>query len=684
MATSTAARSTSGRHRCECGDRRVSTFCVTASVETGYARYVGRIGALAVALGVGMAAATGSGIGLGAPIAHAHTEGDGGSSDGDTGTDRDGADKDDGGGGEARDGGAQRRSLNLGERSGEDAEGESGDNDDDNGNGAGARETNLNVGGGGAQIDGQQRQDDDEQDGETGEGLQGQGEVEQDGETGEGLPGQGEDEQDGETGEGLPGQGEGLTDGQGQVEVEQGQGENQGQGTPFTGGNSYVPPAGAGAVPAGTPIGAPVPDDSPALDADVIDPDASRIAGGDDSVSLSLFSLDADHAEPSLSLSMAAAAGTPAPAPLVFQPSNPIEAIVGGVGAIVNIITTAVTMFVSSILAPGPTTPAPPVMLFVVLGWAQRELQRTFFNQSPNAGVDAITTAEGDDVDIAVLANDTDGDLGVGDVLTVTDYTQPANGSVALNPNGTFTYTPDEDFNGTDTFSYTVSDGASPWHLHGPAGFFGGGHHDSTTTVTITVTPGEDNTGPPVADDDTATVNEGQSVAITVLDGDTDPDGNATIDPTSVEVVGQGANGTATANPDGTVTYTSHGAEGVTSDSFTYTVEDSSGAISNTATVNIAITPVDDAPVIQSVSPSAPQPATGAVTYTVTFTDADTPLTDVDLEVTQPLRRDGHRVAADEYGSRDVHLHLHTRSARTRRRLQHRSGRAGPLHDHGQ
>ncbi|MGV0786908.1 Ig-like domain-containing protein [Mycolicibacterium sp. XJ2] len=210
--------------------------------------------------------------------------------------------------------------------------------------------------------------------------------------------------------------------------------------------------------------------------------------------SVSLFSMTgrSDPAAESFTMTAAAAPPTPSPVPLVWQPSNPIEAFVGGVFAVINIALTAVSMFISSILAPGPTTPAPPMMLFVALGWAQRELQRTFLNQSPAAGVDAITTSEDTDVTIAVLDNDTDGDLHAGDVLTVTDYTQAGNGTVTLNANGTFTYSPNAGFVGTDTFSYTVSDAASPWHLHGLAGFFGGGGHTSTTTVTVTVDDADD------------------------------------------------------------------------------------------------------------------------------------------------------------------------------------------------
>ena len=244
--------------------------------------------------------------------------------------------------------------------------------------------------------------------------------------------------------------------------------------------------------------------------------------GADPNVGLSMTNFTEDSA-PRLFIAAAAAAGTPAPAPLVDQPDNVFEALLGTPVALANIAITAVSAFLSSILAPGPTTPAPPVMLFVVLGWVQRELQRTFFNQSPTAVTDSVSTSEDVATTITVLANDTDGDLGAGDVLTVTDYTQPTNGAVVLNPNGTFTYTPAADFNGTDTFTYTVSDEASPWHIHGLAGFFGGGGHASSTTVTVTVGAVND---APDAVDDFADTDEDTAVTGNVLSNDTDIDGD--------------------------------------------------------------------------------------------------------------------------------------------------------------
>ncbi|HUR94057.1 MAG TPA: Ig-like domain repeat protein [Gemmatimonadales bacterium] len=74
-----------------------------------------------------------------------------------------------------------------------------------------------------------------------------------------------------------------------------------------------------------------------------------------------------------------------------------------------------------------------------------------------------------------VLENDTDSDNGP-QPLSAAKVTDPAHGTVSLAGNGTFTYTPDPDFSGTDSFTYSASDGAL----------------SSTATVTITVTPVND------------------------------------------------------------------------------------------------------------------------------------------------------------------------------------------------
>jgi Bacterial Ig domain/Concanavalin A-like lectin/glucanases superfamily/Right handed beta helix region len=77
-------------------------------------------------------------------------------------------------------------------------------------------------------------------------------------------------------------------------------------------------------------------------------------------------------------------------------------------------------------------------------------------NRAPEAGDDAASTAQGAPVTIKVLANDHDAD---GDTLTLKDVSQPDNGTVTRNADNTATYTPKAGFTGSDSFTYTVSDG---------------------------------------------------------------------------------------------------------------------------------------------------------------------------------------------------------------------------------
>ena len=90
-------------------------------------------------------------------------------------------------------------------------------------------------------------------------------------------------------------------------------------------------------------------------------------------------------------------------------------------------------------------------------------------NDDPVAADDSANTLVDTPIDIPVLDNDNDVD---GGPLTVTAVTDPANGSVIINPDGTIEYTPDLGFFGTDTFIYAIFDGA-------------GGNDTATVTVTV-------------------------------------------------------------------------------------------------------------------------------------------------------------------------------------------------------
>ncbi|MCV7367111.1 tandem-95 repeat protein [Mycolicibacterium duvalii] len=296
----------------------------------------------------------------------------------------------------------------------------------------------------------------------------------------------------------------------------------------------------------------------------------------------------------------------PAPAPLVRQPKTPLGAILGGPAAMLDIAVKAINMLFS----PAPTMPGDPPLLLGVLAFVRREVTRTFFNSSPHAVGDVASTSESIPTRIAVLDNDTD--RGAGDVLTVTEYTQATNGVVSLNNDGSFTYTPHAGYVGTDTFTYRVSDEASPWHVHSLASLLKGGH-GSTATVTVTVNPIENQT--PSAGDDSTTTAEDTPTVIDVLANDTDPDG----DTLTISTVGTPSHGTAVV-ADGKITYTPatdyHG-----DDTFTYTVSD--GTATDTATVAVTITPTNDAPVAAADTASTAEDTPTVIDVLANDTDPD-------------------------------------------------------------
>lgn len=231
-------------------------------------------------------------------------------------------------------------------------------------------------------------------------------------------------------------------------------------------------------------------------------------------------------------------------------------------------------------------------------------------NQAPEAVDDTAGTLEDTPVVIDVLANDSDPE---GWTLWITTLGTVAHGTVTVNLDGTFTYTPDPGFHGTETFTYEIRDN------------FFAPYRTAMATVTVTVAPVND---APVAVNDSATFNENTAAVIPVLGNDSDPEGDAV----SVVSVTQGTRGTAAINADGTITYTPqanvHG-----SDSFTYTVADGGGA---TATATVAIT-------ILSVN-VAPNAADDHVT-----TDEDTPLT-IDVR-TNDIDGDGDALAVTNVSS---------------------------------
>ena len=184
------------------------------------------------------------------------------------------------------------------------------------------------------------------------------------------------------------------------------------------------------------------------------------------------------------------------------------------------------------------------------------------------AADDTATTDEDTAVNGTVAANDS---TTSGGTLTYAVATGVSNGTLVFNTDGTYTYTPDANFNGSDSFTYTVTDAASG--------------ESSTQTVNITVNPVTDLS----AADDTATTDEDTAVNGTVAGNDSTTSGG-----TLTYAVATGvSNGTLVFNTDGTYTYTPD-ANFNGSDSFTYTVTDAASGETATQTVNITIDPVAD------------------------------------------------------------------------------------------
>src|SRR6185503_1728393 len=188
---------------------------------------------------------------------------------------------------------------------------------------------------------------------------------------------------------------------------------------------------------------------------------------------------------------------------------------------------------------------------------------------------------------------DDNNNVGFVSTLTPTVRSGPAHGTATVNANGTIRYTPALDYNGPDSFTYSVSDGTV----------------DSVTVgVSITVNAVNDN---PVAKNDTYSASEDVLLTVSAgtgvrnhLDGaetvdDNDDKDTNPVTNLAVELVSGPTNASSfSLAADGSFTYQAN-LNFSGQDSFTYRLNDGGGVnnISNTATVVINIAPVNDAPV---------------------------------------------------------------------------------------
>jgi uncharacterized delta-60 repeat protein len=190
---------------------------------------------------------------------------------------------------------------------------------------------------------------------------------------------------------------------------------------------------------------------------------------------------------------------------------------------------------------------------------------------APIAGNDDYTIDEGATLAVSavdgVLNGDTDADEG--DALTAENVTDPAHGDLAFTNDGSFSYTPDTNFFGTDTFTYQAYDGS---------------HYSDPAIVTIIVRMVNST---PVANDQSVSTDEDTAKDITLDGSDLDGDTltySIVSDPTNGLLIGSAQNLTYTPNTNFTG-----------EDSFTFRVNDGM-ADSNVATVSITISAANDAP----------------------------------------------------------------------------------------
>ena len=238
---------------------------------------------------------------------------------------------------------------------------------------------------------------------------------------------------------------------------------------------------------------------------------------------------------------------------------------------------------------PGTTAPTCPTGQYAVVIGPH--------NQAPSAAGDSYSVAEDGTLNVSapgVLSNDSDPD---GDTITAQLATGPANGTLTLNSDGSFSYTPNADYNGVDSFTYKATDSHNTLSA-------------AAATVSITVNAVDD---PPVAQGDTKTVAEdsGQTT-IDVLANDTDVDG----DTMQIASVGNPAHGKVVVAGDNLSLSYEPAADYCGQDTFSYTLNGGS-----TANVSVTVDCVNDAPVANN--DSATVDAGGTVGGKVLTNDTD-------------------------------------------------------------
>lgn len=266
-------------------------------------------------------------------------------------------------------------------------------------------------------------------------------------------------------------------------------------------------------------------------------------------------------------------------------------------------------------------------------------------NDPPVAVNDVATTNEDVAITFSVTGNDADIDAdGSIDITTIdldpstagtqTTVTIAGQGTFVANNNGTVTFTPVAGYNSgagnVTPISYTVKDNT--------------GLVSNTATITVKVLA----KAPPVANPDAVTTAEDTPVTFSVSANDTDFNGNITIALGSIDldpatsgsedkVFTVSGQGTYVANNDGTVTFTpvlNYNSGLGTATPINYTIKDNTGLVSNSTTIRVTVTAVNDPPV--AVNDIATTSEDTPVTFSISANDIDVDgtidVTSIDLD----------------------------------------------------
>ena len=218
----------------------------------------------------------------------------------------------------------------------------------------------------------------------------------------------------------------------------------------------------------------------------------------------------------------------------------------------------------------------------------------TEYQVAPIVEDDIAALSEDESVLIDVLSNDSDPD---DDVLQIIGISPATYGQVVIE-DGQIRYTPEMDFNGQDSFAYTVRDEYT---------------HEVSGTVTVTVNPVPDS---PIANDDTCSVNEDVATGCDVLSNDTDADGDAL----TAVIIDGAKNGAASISGSqinylGSTNYTGP-------DSLQYLISDGTGR-SGMAWLRITVEPVNDDPIVAGESVTMAEDGTTSLLLLTNDTDPD-------------------------------------------------------------